>query len=115
MSQHDTFVGGPLTVGEIPRGILEVAAQSRCSLCLAGDKIVGWHHGRVVHRAKAINEGYYHRACLNYDAEGRHIAEPLGFYTFAWLPVRCRNGKWRWFRWVERHEDGTFTAGNRAF
>lgn len=49
-----------------------------------------------------------------YDSEGRHAAESIGFYEFAWRPRRCRNGKWRWLCWVESHGDGTYTLGNRA-
>jgi hypothetical protein len=49
------------------------------------------------------------------DSEGRLSYEPLGVYIFAWRPRRCRNGKTRWLCWVERHSDGTFTLGNRAF
>lgn len=53
-------------------------------------------------------------AMAPYDNEGRHICEPFGFYEFAWRPRKCRNGKWRWLCWVESHDDGTFTLGNRA-
>lgn len=48
------------------------------------------------------------------DAEGRWPIEPLGFYRFAWTPKRCRNGKIRWFCWVEHHGDGTYSLGDRA-
>lgn len=52
--------------------------------------------------------------CRNYDSEMRHAAEGLGFYTFAWWPVKCRNNRLRWLTWVERHSDGSYTLGNRA-
>jgi hypothetical protein len=52
--------------------------------------------------------------CPEVDSEGRHVCEPLGFYTFALLPKRCRNGKVRWLCSVEAHPDGTYTLGNRA-
>ena len=52
--------------------------------------------------------------CANYDFENRHIAEPLGFYRFAFWPVHCLNGKWRWLRWIEDHGDGRYSLGNRA-
>lgn len=51
---------------------------------------------------------------LQIDDEDRLNVEPFGYYTFAWLPKRCRNGKIRWLTWVERHDDGTYTLGNRA-
>ncbi len=41
--------------------------------------------------------------------------EYFGYYIFAWLPKKCRNGKWRWLCWLEKHDDGTYTLGNRAF
>lgn len=47
--------------------------------------------------------------CDSWDDEMRHVTEPLGYSQFAWLPVRCRNGKVRWLRWVERHADGTYS------
>ena len=51
------------------------------------------------------------------DPEFRTGGEPFGLYVFAWLPKKCRNGKWRWLCWVERHGYGknkTYTIGNRA-
>lgn len=45
------------------------------------------------------------------DEEGRHCCEPIGYSFFAWLPVKCRNGKIRWLTAVERHVDGTYTLG----
>lgn len=51
--------------------------------------------------------------CHHYDLECRLTDEPDGRIVFAWLPVRCRNGKRRWLRRVERHADGTYTLGNR--
>lgn len=44
-----------------------------------------------------------------WDEEGKSVVEPCGFYVFAWLPRRCRNGKVRWLCWLERHRDGTYT------
>ncbi len=124
-----------MTVAEIPRGICEVAAQSRCPICISGDRRVGWRQGAIAHRApqKTAEERYLglatpkaegsrsyfdadgYQICPDYDPEGRHIAEPLGFYTFTWWPKICRNGKRRWMTWVERHRDGTYTLGDRAF
>lgn len=49
------------------------------------------------------------------DTEGRLACDSLGFYFFAFWPRRCRNGKIRWLCWLEKHDDGTFTLGNRAF
>lgn len=51
---------------------------------------------------------------LGPDSEGRLGYEPLGYYTFAWFPKRCRSGRIRWLCWVEHHSDGTYTLGNRA-
>jgi hypothetical protein len=47
--------------------------------------------------------------------ELRYTSEPFGLYIFSWVPRKCRNGKWRWLRWLEQHRDGTYTLGNRAF
>ena len=52
--------------------------------------------------------------CESYDSELRWVGDPFGWFQFAWLPVQCRNGYWRWLRWVERHGDGTYSLGNRA-
>jgi hypothetical protein len=50
------------------------------------------------------------------DSEGRFPWEPLGFVTFTFWPKRCRNGKWRWLCFVERHSDGTYTyAHDQSF
>jgi hypothetical protein len=96
--------------------MMEVSVKSRCGACNAGEP-VGRHKGVVVHSARwadgrAIPGTVY--ACHNFDAECRHGAEGFGFYIFAWLPRRRRNGKLRWLTWVEDHLDGTFTLGNRA-
>ena len=110
----------------VPRGTVEVGVQRRCFTCMSGDRRVGWRNGRVVHRLMwppqdathwhdLPSESDLYAPCADYDAEGRHIAETLGFYTFAWWPVRCRNGKRRWLTSIERHADGSVTAGNRAF
>ena len=48
------------------------------------------------------------------DDEERTPWEPYGWHTFAWLPTKCRNGKWRWFRWLERHGKGDYTLGRGA-
>jgi hypothetical protein len=107
----------------------QVSARSRCTICdKPGRKTVFYRDGRMWHYVPAPGAQSKRRhlavadplvpprylPCLNYDDECRHIAESLGFYVFAWLPVRARNGKMRWLRWVERHEDGTVTLGNRA-
>lgn len=52
--------------------------------------------------------------CLDYDDECRHVSEPLGFFSFAWLPRTCRNGNRVWLKAIEIHDDGTVTLGNRA-
>jgi hypothetical protein len=43
------------------------------------------------------------------DSEGKFAWEPEGFFMFAVLPRRCRNGKTRWLCTLERHSDGTYT------
>jgi hypothetical protein len=48
------------------------------------------------------------------DPEYRLKRESFGLYVFAWLPKKCRNGKWRWLCWLEKHSGGTYTLGNRA-
>ena len=48
------------------------------------------------------------------DAEGRWPIEPYGYFTFAWMPKRCRNGRLRWLCWVQRHDDGSYTLGDNA-
>lgn len=88
--------------------------KSHCKRCNGGET-VSRRHGVMVHRRIADDGVPQYEACPNWDSECRHAAESLGFYLFAWLPVKCRNGKRRWLRWVERHGDGTFSLGNRAF
>lgn len=101
------------------------SVQLRCPTCLAGDVKVGWRHGMIVHRLPwpppeevwwggRPKQTYVYRRCVDYDLEGRHVSEAMGFYRFAWKPVRCRNGKHRWLRWVECHADGTYSLGDRA-
>lgn len=48
------------------------------------------------------------------DEEKRISSEKFGLFVFAWWPHKCRNGKWRWFRSLEKHDDGSYTLGNRA-
>lgn len=76
----------------------------------------GMGDGEIVHSVRDA-EGratkHVHR-CLNFDDECRNGAEGFGYYTVAWWPVRRRNGRISWLTWVERHDDGTFTLGNRA-
>ncbi len=99
-----------------------VSFPIECPICRAGDTKICFAYGKIVHRLDAPrpidhslwfeDEGY--QPCLDYDAECRHVSEPLGLFAFAWWPVRCRNGKRRWLTAVERHDDGTYTLGNRA-
>ena len=99
----------------------EIAVQLSCRYCIAGDTKVGWREGRIVHRikdavywnGKTTATNAYH-ACPDWDLEGRHTSELFGFFSFVWWPVRCRNKKLRWLCWVERHQDGTYSLGNRA-
>lgn len=95
---------------------MAVAVQSRCLACDRKEP-VGLKLGAAVHSirdsvGRAVS-GFF--PCLNFDDECRHIGEPLGFYVFAWKPRRCRNGRLRWLKWVERHADGSFTLGDRAY
>src|SRR5262249_22786014 len=118
--------------------VAEVGVQLRCPMCMAGNTRVGTRDGKIVHRipfcgtddtrgrylglalpkieGETINTltGERYLPCPDWDWEFRHVSEPLGFYMFAWWPRRCRNGKLRWLTSVERHDDGTFTLGNRA-
>lgn len=84
--------------------------QKQCDWCRLGGVLVR-HRGTLRHPGIGRGETM---PCADWDAEGRSIGEPVGFYVFAWLPVRCRNGKVRWLTWVERHDGGTYTLGNRA-
>jgi hypothetical protein len=45
------------------------------------------------------------------DSEGTVPWEEFGAHRFAWLPRRCRNGRLRWLRTLERHRDGSYTLG----
>jgi hypothetical protein len=95
---------------------MTVRVQSRCAACLRGEP-VGYHRGAFVHSVRdheGVAAGVPPFRCLNFDDECRPIGEPLGYYTFALFPVRCLNRRWRWFCWVERHNNGTYTLGNRA-
>lgn len=93
-----------------------LSVKSECEACTR-DEPVGRCKGVIVHSRRGpdrhIIGGHY--PCKNWDDECRHAAEPLGFYTFALLPTKCRNGKWRWLCSIEDHGDGTYTRGNRAF
>lgn len=48
------------------------------------------------------------------DSEGTVPWEEFGTHRFAWLPRRCRNGRVRWLKILERHRDGTYTLGRLA-
>lgn len=102
----------------------DIAFESQCALCnepgrkriiLKGGAMMHYQPPsvRLVPRAIEPNDPIYVR-CNNYDDECRSLGEPFGWFTFAWLPRRCRNGKRRWLVSLERHSDGTYTLGNRA-
>lgn len=100
---------------------MSVGVENKCPSCLRGEPL-GKLRGKMVHSIYYVDQstgrthalkGEFMR-CKNYDEEMRHGAEPLGFYEFAWLPRRCRNGKLRWLTSVEHHSDGTYSLGNRA-
>jgi hypothetical protein len=97
-----------------------ISFRSRCTFCDMGGAHaeVGCRGGQMLHKLRtqngALSEPLRYVTCSNWDDECRSIGEPFGFYTFAWLPVKCRNGKRRWLCDVERHRDGTYTLGNRA-
>lgn len=114
-------------------GAGEIGVQIECPRCLAGAKRVELRYGRMAHKLpevpgseylglvklKTEGQATYFDAdgwliCVDYDSECRHVGEPMGFFRFAWWPVRCRNGKRRWLEWVECHCDGTYTLGDRA-
>jgi hypothetical protein len=65
-----------------------------------------WIEGR-----NGVSVGVYEGDPL-IDSEGVCVWEPLGYAMFAFWPVRCRNGKWRWFCGVDRHRDGTYTKSS---
>lgn len=101
---------------------MTVSVKSQCPHCDKGRPVsFSPRRGMMLHSVYGTDadgrewamKGEFTR-CRNYDVECRHLAEPFGFYTFAWLPRRCRNGRKRWLCWVERHPDGTYTYGNRA-
>ena len=94
-----------------------ISVESRCEYCNQGVS-VGWSklRNRPVHAIPNTRNEFV--ACKNYDDECRHIGAGFGWYTFAWLPTKCRNGKWRWLTWLEKHADMLgrtyYTLGNRA-
>lgn len=93
---------------------MTVSVASQCASCDIGLPVVRPHFAEprgMMHIDAAKGRGWL---CGNYDSECRHIGEPLGWYTFAWRPKMCRNGLLRWLTWVERHDDGTYSLGNRA-
>jgi len=91
-----------------------VSAKSECPHCLkAGRKRIMLRDHRMMHYLPESKTLPF-QLCFDYDSECRHISEPLGFYEFAWKPVRRRNGRWVWLRFVECHRDGSTTLGNRA-
>lgn len=89
--------------------MMHIGIQSKCEECNKGNRpFRSKHSGQMVHG---------HFLCLNYDAELRHIGEAFGFFIFSWIPRKCRNDRWRWLTWLERHGgDGsyTYTLGNRG-
>lgn len=62
---------------------------------------------------KSVNEMQKSEGKDWYDNAERHPFY-FGYFIFAWLPKRCRNGKVRWLAWLEKHSDGSYTAGDRA-
>jgi hypothetical protein len=96
---------------------MNISVQTTCPYCLQGDKprirrvLKPWYAFHIVER---FSGGQDFAMCSMFDSELRHAGESLGFYEFAWKPVQCRNGKWRWLRTVERHDDKTYSLGNRA-
>lgn len=106
---------------------MSVSVQNQCPSCAKGHPYVDRGNRSATRRHRFYHSIYGTQengqeyalrgeliACLNFDNEDRHLAEPFGFYIFAWLPHRCRNGRLRWLRWLEHHSDGTYTLGNRA-
>lgn len=94
-----------------------VSVPCSCPYCLQGGKPFMRRVLKpyfVYHRVQGFQGQLEFVKCSMWDRELRHAAEPFGFYQFAWLPVQCRNGYWRWLCWVERHSDGTYSLGNRA-
>ena len=95
----------------------ETGVPCSCPYCLQGQRPLlrrvfkPWF---VYHLVEGFQGQFEFVHCSMYDSELRHAAEPFGFYKFAWLPVKCRNGYWRWLSWVEHHSDGTYSLGNRA-
>ena len=95
------------------------SVESKCAACLRGEPVgisygMAWHLARDENGIAASGPDYRYR-CLNFDDECRRFGEPYGYIMFAWKPVKCRNGKWRWLRWVERHNPGcSYTLSNRA-
>jgi hypothetical protein len=96
---------------------MNVSFQSRCDLCTQG-ATTGWsaRTKRFVHPIPNTRNEFV--ACKNFDSEQRWLGDSLGYYVFAWRPRKCRNGKWRWLTWLERHTDWGgrtyYTLGNRA-
>lgn len=93
---------------------MSVSVRSQCDLCDAGWRAQTFTDDGYIFFWAHEDSDHEIYPCDNYDTEMRHIVEPLGYYIFAWLPKVCRNGRTRWLTWVERHDDGTYTLGNRA-
>jgi hypothetical protein len=92
---------------------MNISVPSRCPECSAGLPL--WRREAVRPHRWMHRIGDTAIFCENYDPEGRHVAEPYGFIEFAWRPTKCRNGRWRWLRSVEHHDDGTFSLCDRAY
>lgn len=92
-----------------------VSVQLHCPICASGNTKVGKRYGKIVHKLLPDGEDGDYVACPDWDSEFRHTSEPIGFYTFAWWPTRCRNGRLRWLVSVERHGPRDYTLGDRAF
>jgi hypothetical protein len=94
-----------------------VSVPCSCPYCLQGDKPKLRRVFKpyfAYHIVESFQGQLEFVKCSMYDRELRHAAESMGFYMIAWRPVHCRNGYWRWLRWVEQHSDGTYSLGNRA-
>jgi hypothetical protein len=117
----DDYTGGPLVLEKSTAEPYSVSAKITCEHCLNGITRVTKRSGRMVHAKITIydntivpNEIKY-LPCADWDSECRYINEPIGFIKFAWKPMKCRNGKRRWFKFVEMMGDGTFCLGDRAY
>lgn len=87
-----------------------IVPESRCDLCDDGYRAV--FTDKPPYARVHVLGGHMYKVsvpCANFDEECRWLGEPYVTVIFAFFPIRTRNGKIRWWKWLERHSDLSYT------